>query len=139
MKNDCFNDTIMTKLRNHEKVAAAWVQTGSNICAEIFGEAGFDMIVIDMEHSPTTLPGIASMMQAIKGCECIPMVRAPWNDMVMIKQILDCGAHAIHIPYVSTREEAEYAVKCCKYPPAGIRGIAGSQRAVAYGLNKKDY
>lgn len=139
MKNNYFDNTIATKLRNREKVSAAWVQTGSNITAEIFGEAGFDMIVIDSEHSQTTLPGIVSMMQAIKGTGCVPIVRAPWNDMVAIKQILDCGAHAIHVPYISTKKEAEYAVQCCKYAPAGIRGIAGSQRAVTYGKNKADY
>ena len=67
------------------------------------------------------------------------MVRAPWNDMVHIKQILDAGAYGVHIPYVSTREEAEYAVRACRYAPEGTRGIAGSQRAVNYGTKKAEY
>ena len=57
----------------------------------------------------------------------------------MIKQALDTGAYGIHVPYVSTRKEAEYAVKCCKYAPQGVRGIAGSQRATNFSLSKADY
>lgn len=134
-----FHSDVADRLRKHNKVCAAWVQMGSSISAEIFAEAGFDMIVIDAEHSPTTLPNLVSIMQAIKGTNCFPMVRAPWNDQITIKQILDCGAGGIHIPYVSTVEEAENAVKYCKYPPRGVRGIAGSQRAVCYGQKKSEY
>lgn len=48
-------------------------------------------------------------------------------------------AAGVHIPYVSTREEAEYAVKSCRYPMEGVRGIASSHRAVCYGMNKSSY
>jgi len=41
--------------------------------------------------------------------------------------------------HVCTKEEAEYAVKCCKYPPRGFRGVATSQRATTYGLEKNTY
>ena len=51
-----FDNTIMNKLRNKEKVCASWAQLGSNISSEILAEAGFDVIVIDMEHSQTSLP-----------------------------------------------------------------------------------
>ena len=139
MKQLVFHSDVAQRLRSGGKVCAAWAQLGSNISAEIFAEAGFDMLVIDAEHAPTTLPGMISMMQAVKGTNCFPMVRTPWNDMVHIKQILDCGAMGLHIPYVSTREEAENAVRYSKYPMQGIRGIAGSQRAVCYGLDKADY
>ncbi|BDF72368.1 5-keto-4-deoxy-D-glucarate aldolase [Oscillospiraceae bacterium] len=139
MSDFVFQPEVARRLRSRQKVCAAWAQMGCSISAEIFAEAGFDMLVIDAEHSPTTLPGIVSLLQAIKGTGCFPMVRAPWNDPVSIKQLLDCGAAGIHVPYVSTREEAELAVRCCKYPPQGIRGIAGSQRAVGYGAEKADY
>jgi 2-dehydro-3-deoxyglucarate aldolase/4-hydroxy-2-oxoheptanedioate aldolase len=43
------------------------------------------------------------------------------------------------VPYVNSRTEAEAAVRACKYPPEGIRGIAGSPRAAGYGQNPKEY
>jgi len=139
MSKSFFDNRVMAKLRNHEPVSAAWAQLGSNASAEILAEAGFDALIIDMEHAPIDLERLVSIIQATKGTECAPFVRAPWNDMVWFKRILDAGAYGIHVPYVSTREEAEYAVKSCKYPPLGWRGIAGSQRAVNYSLNKADY
>ncbi len=139
MTHYSFAPDVAQRLRSKGKVCAAWAQMGSNVSAEILAEAGFDMLVIDAEHSQTTLPGLVSMLQAIKGTGCFPMVRSPWNDQVAIKQILDCGVAGAYIPYVSTREEAEFAVRCCKYPPQGIRGIAGSQRAVGFGADKADY
>lgn len=134
-----FDTTILDRLRKGEKICAAWNQLNSCISAEIIAEAGFDMMVIDMEHSHTTLPEVISMIQATKGTDCVPIVRAPWNDMVWCKQILDTGAYGLHIPYVSTKEEAEAAVRYCKYPMQGVRGIAGSHRAVNYGMCKGDY
>lgn len=139
MPKEFFDNTIMNKLRNHQPVSATWAQLGSSQCTEILADAGFDVIVIDMEHSQVTLPQLTNMMMAMKGTDAVPIVRAPWNDMVWCKQILDCGAYGIHIPYVSTREEAEYAVKSCKYALEGFRGIASTHRAVDYGLKKKEY
>lgn len=139
MNSSFFTNDISQKLRNKKEVSVAWAQLGSNVSSEILAEAGFDVLLIDMEHSPTDLPSVLSMMQATKGTGCVPFVRAPWNDMVAIKQILDLGAYGIHIPYVSTKEEAEHAVKACKYAPLGFRGIAGSQRAVQYGMKKSQY
>jgi 2-dehydro-3-deoxyglucarate aldolase/4-hydroxy-2-oxoheptanedioate aldolase len=66
-------------------------------------------------------------------------VRTPWNDFVAIKRILDAGAQGVLVPYVNSREEAETAVRACKYPVQGIRGVAGSPRAPGYGQNRGNY
>ncbi|MCL1817943.1 MAG: aldolase/citrate lyase family protein [Spirochaetaceae bacterium] len=139
MSRSYWDTTKLKELKKGGKLLAAWAQLGTSLSAEILAEAGFDVVVIDMEHAPFTIPSIIPLMQAIKGTDSVPFVRAPWNDIVVIKQILDAGAYGIHIPYVSTKEEAENAVKYCKYAPQGIRGIAGSHRAVNYGLNKTEY
>jgi 2-dehydro-3-deoxyglucarate aldolase/4-hydroxy-2-oxoheptanedioate aldolase len=133
------NNPVVSRLRKNIPVSASWVQLGSTISSEILAEAGFDVVVADMEHSPLGLEKVISILQSVKGTGCMPFVRVPWNDMVVIKQVLDTGVCGIHVPYVSTKEEAEYAVKSCKYPPQGFRGIAGSQRAVSYGMNKEEY
>ncbi len=78
-------------------------------------------------------------MQALQGSDTVPLVRVPWNDFVTIKRILDAGAAGLLVPYVNTREEAEAAVSACRYPPYGIRGVAGSPRAAGYGHNIRDY
>jgi len=75
----------------------------------------------------------------MKGEPAVPFVRAPWNDLVQIKRILDAGAYGLVIPYINNKAEAEAAIKAAKYPPDGIRGIAGSVRAAHYGYNSKEY
>ena len=75
----------------------------------------------------------------MKGTNAIPFARLPWNDLIAAKRVLDCGVMGMHIPYVNTKEEAENAVKFCKYPTRGIRGIAGSPRAAGFGMNKGSY
>jgi 4-hydroxy-2-oxoheptanedioate aldolase len=65
-------------------------------------------------------------------------VRVPWNDMVTIKRTLDIGAQSLLVPYVSTPAEAKHAVSYTRYPPAGVRGVAGTTRATRFG-RIKDY
>ena len=105
--------------------------------AEILAQVGFDWVWIEMEHSPIDLVMAQVMIQAVGGrCPCI--VRSPWNDSVWIKRILDIGCNGIVIPQIKTASEAEQAIKACKYPPEGIRGV-GIARAHGYGMNFNEY
>jgi 4-hydroxy-2-oxoheptanedioate aldolase len=71
------------------------------------------------------------------GTPCI--VRAPWNDAVWLKRILDAGAEAVMIPSVESAAEAAAAVCSCRYPPQGTRGYAATvTRASTYGV-EPDY
>lgn len=126
-------------LKERKKLAGAWLQTGSPITAEIFGKAGFDFIIVDMEHGPGDIMTLICQLQAISRYEPASFVRAPWNDFVAIKRILDTGVHGILVPYVNNREEAEKAVRACKYPLEGIRGIAPSPRAGGFGMDGTRY
>ncbi len=83
---------------------------------------GFDWLLIDGEHAPIGLETMQQMMQAINGSNRTPIVRPQWNDMIIIKRVLDIGVHGILVPWVNTKEEAGYGVCACKYPPEGLRG-----------------
>jgi len=134
-----FTNTAKRKMKAGGKTVGAWCQICSPAAAEIMAQAGFDWLSIDLEHSPTD-PGILiDMVRAIEGTGVQPFVRAPWNDFVYIKRILDTGVSGVVVPYVNTKEEAESAVAACKYPPEGIRGMAGSPRAAGYGQQPMDY
>jgi len=104
----------------------------------VLAGAGFDWVLLDTEHSPNELPMVQQQLQASTEGSATPIVRVPWNDMVMIKRYLDIGAQSILIPYVQTAEEANNAIRFTRYPPAGVRGVAGATRATRYG-RIKDY
>jgi 2-keto-3-deoxy-L-rhamnonate aldolase RhmA len=133
------HNLIKEKIKNKQKISAAWVQAGSNITAEILSEAGFDALIIDLEHGAGDIPTLITQIQAMKGEKAVPIVRAPWNDFVQIKRILDSGAYGMLIPHVNSKEEAVKAVEAIRYPNSGIRGVAGSVRAAHYGNNAMKY
>lgn len=126
-------------LKNGGRVSAGWLQAGSSITAEIFAEAGFDVLFIDLEHGPGDIMTTISQIQAMKGEIATPFTRAPWNDFVQIKKILDAGIMGVLVPYINSKEDAINAVKAVKYPKEGIRGVAGSPRAPHYGNKANDY
>ena len=115
-----------------------WSSLSSHIVAEILSNSGFDWVLLDTEHSPNELPMVQGQLHAMQGGTANPVVRVPWNDMVMVKRFLDIGAQSLLLPYVQTVEEAKNAVAYMRYPQGGVRGVAGSTRAAGYG-RIKDY
>ena len=115
-----------------------WSSLSSNYSVEVIAGAGFDWILLDLEHSPNDLESLLAQLQAAAPYPTHPVVRVPWNDMVAMKRILDVGAQALLIPYVSTADEARAAVAHTRYPPKGVRGVAGTTRATRFG-RIKDY
>ncbi|MDQ5848724.1 MAG: HpcH/HpaI aldolase/citrate lyase family protein [Pseudomonadota bacterium] len=115
-----------------------WSSLSSNYTVEVIAGAGFDWILLDMEHSPNDLESALTQLQAAAPYPSHPVVRVPWNDMVSIKRLLDIGAQSLLVPYVSTPAEARQAVSYTRYPPAGVRGVAGTTRATRFG-RVKDY
>jgi 4-hydroxy-2-oxoheptanedioate aldolase len=89
-----------------------------------------------MEHSPNDLESLLSQLQAAAPYPSHAAVRVPWNDMVTIKRVLDAGAQTLLIPYVQNADEARQAVASTRYPPAGVRGVAGTTRASRFGRVK---
>ena len=130
---------VKRMLKEGKKMTGAWAQAASNITAEILGEAGYDIVMIDHEHAPGTVLTLISQIQALKGHDAVPFVRAPWNDFVQIKRILDAGVYGLLVPYINSKEEAEQAVRAVSYPTKGIRGVAGSPRGQHFGNNSMDY
>ena len=111
----------------------AWLGSGAASTAEALGCAGFDFLVVDMEHTPIDTPQMIGILQAIAGTPAQAIVRPPWNDMVMVKRALDAGAQSLLLPFVQNADEARRAVAYTRYPPDGVRGVAGTHRGSRYG------
>ena len=125
-------------LKKGEVTFGSWITIGHPEVAEIMANAGFDWLIFDTEHAPLSLETVEAQLAAISGTDVTPLVRVAWNDMVLIKRALDIGAKGLLIPWVNTREDAERAVKACRYPTAGVRGVS-PRRASRYMLDLKDY
>jgi len=103
-----------------------WLMAASPLVAEAMGHAGFDWVVVDMEHAPLEVPGVVSMLQALSGTRAVPIVRTPWNDTVAIKRVLDAGATTLLVPFVQNADEARAAVAATQ--SAADSGSSASKR-----------
>lgn len=124
--------------RTRQVPIGTWVMSASPIVAEAVGHAGFDWAVLDMEHTPLDLMELVHLLQAVGNTPMAPLVRVPWNDTVTVKRVLDAGAPSLLFPFVQNADEARRAVAATRYPPEGVRGMAGMSRAAHFGL-KPDY
>ncbi|MDP9883688.1 4-hydroxy-2-oxoheptanedioate aldolase [Sinomonas atrocyanea] len=116
-----------------------WVCSGSPLVAEIMAGSGAQWLLIDTEHSPNSLESVLAQLHAVHGYDVLPMVRLPWNDVVLIKQYLDLGAQNLLIPMVNDAEQARAAVAAVRYPPHGVRGVGSALARAARWNRIPDY
>ncbi len=129
---------LKRKLRDSEVTIGSWITLGHPAIAEIMAKAGFDWLVVDLEHSTIGIDTAGDLIRTIDLCGVAPLVRLTSNDPDQIKRVMDAGAHGIVVPMVNTSAEAARAVAATRYAPAGSRGV-GLARAQGYGVNFQDY
>ena len=115
-----------------------WLSLGSHTATEICASAGFDWVLVDMEHAPNDVPQVLHLLHAAAAYPGSIMVRTYWNDTVLIKRLLDLGVQSLLMPNVQTVEEAQRAVAAVRYPPRGVRGVSANSRSNRFG-RIKDY
>ena len=131
------NNPFKKKILSKKRQLGLWSNLCSEITADIIAGAGFDWILLDMEHSANDVKSVLSQSQAIQAKNISDVVVRPqWNDPVKIKPLLDYGFNSLIIPMINTEDDAKKAVKACHYPPVGIRGVAMSHRGNDYTRDK---
>lgn len=130
---------LKEKMLRGEPVIGHWLSFPSPSVAELMaGVGGMDWLLVDTEHGPTDYETVEDMFRAMRGTDIVPLVRVAGNEPPLIKKVLDRGAYGVIIPLINSVEEAKAAVAACKYPPEGIRGIAGT-RINRYGADLPTY
>jgi len=130
--------SLKKRLQSNELTIGSWITLGHSAVAEIMAEAGFDWLVIDMEHSVIELREAQEILQALDGADVPSIVRLTSNDENQIKRVMDAGSHGIMVPFVNSADDALRAVRSTYYPPKGARGV-GLARAQAYGASFPEY
>ncbi len=134
------DNPLKVRIAAGKPVVGCWSHLVSPAAAEILALSGYDFVIIDNEHGPTSLSESTILMMAVSTTPAATLMRVPWNDPVYIKRALDTGIEGLMIPAVEDAEAARRAVAACRYPPEGIRGVAYAvTRAAEYGLKLKEY
>ncbi len=104
----------------------------SDMC-DYLGQFGFDAAFIDFEHGGVSWGELSDITRACDLWGMSSIVRVNRLDEAQILRTLDQGASGVVVPHVVTGEDARRAAAACRYPPAGVRGVAGSRRS--YGVS----
>jgi 4-hydroxy-2-oxoheptanedioate aldolase len=115
-------------IRNQQAQIGLWVSLANPYSTEICAGAGFDWLLLDGEHAPNDLRSLLAQLHTVAGYpKTHAVARVPVGDTALIKQYLDLGVQTLLVPMVDTPEQARALVQACRYPPDGIRGMAGSR------------
>src|SRR5690554_3836284 len=135
---DLLENPFRSRLNDSSVPLGTWLMSGTSSTAEAMGRAGFDWLLVDLEHVPLDERDTLGVLQAIAGTNACPVARLAMNDPLLFKRALDLGVQTIMVPFVDSAEAAQQAVQSAKYPPMGNRGFAAVLRASGYGT-VKDY
>jgi 2-dehydro-3-deoxyglucarate aldolase len=130
--------SLKAKLAGQDLTIGCWVTLAHPLIPEILAPAGFDWLVVDMEHSSIGLNELLPLIISIQANSLGALVRVGENNPNLIKRIMDAGAQGVIVANVCDRRQAEQAVSAVKYPPQGTRGV-GLYRAQGYGRKFAEY
>lgn len=112
-----------------------WLHIPNTWSAEVMAHAGWDSIVVDMQHGMHSMESAIQLLQAISTTETVPLVRVNWNTPGEVMRLLDAGAYGVICPMVNTRAECESFVGACRYPPQGYRSLGPTRAQLVMGAD----
>lgn len=123
---------LKARLAAGRKCLGVWTHAISSVYTETLAAAGYDFLFLDHEHGAAGLLDTIPHLQALAARGVPALARAPWNDQVYLKRLLDIGVESVMLPMVENAEQARAAVAACRYPPRGNRGF-GPWRQIGAG------
>ncbi|GAA4165086.1 HpcH/HpaI aldolase/citrate lyase family protein [Phytohabitans flavus] len=128
----------MSLLQNAHTPIGAWIKLPVVESVEIMALAGFDFVVVDLEHGALDLTDVSRLVAVAAAHGLTPLVRVPDHSTTTIQRVLDAGAQGVLVPHVDTPAQAEAVVRAMRFPPRGHRGAGGTGRAGQWGLLPRD-
>jgi 2-keto-3-deoxy-L-rhamnonate aldolase RhmA len=116
-----------------DPLVGLWLSLGSLVSADIVARAGFDWIVVDLEHGMASEPDLLAQLIAVQSTPTTAIVRVAAAERIRVGRLLDLGADGLMIPRLETVDDIRETLGWMRYPPAGIRGVAGGTRGAGYG------
>ena len=125
-----------SKLRE-SYVVGPFSKTSDPAFIEIMGYAGWDFVIIDLEHGPNSVETVQNLIRAAQIANIFPIVRVKENTPPVIKEVLDIGAGGIHVPQIINVDAAKEVMELAKFAPQGMRGVDRFSRAADYSAMDK--
>jgi 2-keto-3-deoxy-L-rhamnonate aldolase RhmA len=98
----------------------------SGAAVEAYHEAGYDVLLIDREHTALNSETVLEHIRLARALDFPCMVRVAEDCYHELGRTLDQAPDGIFVPRIRSRAQVESLVRMVKYPPLGMRGLAGS-------------
>lgn len=115
---------LRTRIRAGETLIGVFSDLASPLAAELCGQAGFDWIVLDLEHGAATEADLLALLYAVGTTPMAPIVRPQSAERLRVGRALDLGAAGIMLPQLQSADGVREALSYLRYPPVGQRGVA---------------
>ena len=116
-----------------ETLFGLFLDLDSPASAELAGRAGYDWLIVDLEHGSATEATLLAHLYAIETTGASGLVRPQSGERIRIGRALDLGAAGIMVPRLESAAEAREALSFLRYPPDGVRGVATRTRGAGLG------
>jgi 2-dehydro-3-deoxyglucarate aldolase len=131
-------NSIRQALAANQPSVGSWMQIPHTSVAEIMGQAGYDWVVLDLEHGAISVHQLPDLFRALELGGTLPLVRLAHGHPKDCKQALDAGAGGVIVPMVETAIQLIAVRDACRWPPVGTRGV-GFSRANLFGKHFESY
>ena len=111
-----------------------WVKIPALETVEMLAHAGFDFVVIDMEHAPLALDRVYDLIFASQRMGMAALVRLPDHLGSPIQPLLDGGADGLLVPRITSPQVAAEITARMVFAPGGERGLGFTSRAGRWSL-----
>jgi 2-keto-3-deoxy-L-rhamnonate aldolase RhmA len=126
---------FMSRVRSAGRgLLGTWVKIPAFETVELLAHAGFDFVVIDMEHSPLALDRVYELVFATQRMGMAALVRLPDQLGTQVQPLLDAGADGLLVPRVTSQEVAAAITARMVFAPGGERGLGFTSRAGRWAL-----
>ncbi|MFI5623384.1 HpcH/HpaI aldolase/citrate lyase family protein [Nocardioides sp. NPDC051685] len=102
-----------------EQAIGVWATSADPSTTAIFGEVGYDFVLIDGEHGALGIRDILGHIRAAQATGTVAVVRILRADPSLVQQVADLGADAILVPKIETAEQAAACFAATQYRPGG--------------------
>ena len=129
---------LIKNLESKEISIGPFSKSSDPAIIECMGLAGFDFLIIDLEHGPNTIESAQNLIRAALLHEMTPIVRVSENNESSISKALDIGAQGVQVPQVNNKQDALKVVTAAKFSPLGNRGVCRYVRAAGFSSKDKN-
>lgn len=129
---------LINNLEKREISIGSFSKSSDPSIIECIGLAGFDFLIIDLEHGPNTFESAQNLIRAALLYKMTPIVRVSENNESLISKALDIGAQGVQVPQINNKQDAINVITAAKFSPLGKRGVCRYVRAAGFSSKDKN-